>query len=286
MLTRILIVVAALICAIAGVASRAQAQLAPPTLPADEVYAPVVYVLSGPAQATDGDTVAFRLDYRPFTPPAGVPTGGGGAVFAYSIGPSLARAAEPAPPTFVYKIVVRGPASSHPGERVTYDIAYTLNDSTYRAGLGLTFSWPDAAASFVSAGAVAGPPGVLVHNGLSGGRDSFRRDLTADGTGTLGVALDVRGDFAGQLTAGVDIAGTNIFLPQGSATSVTTDIKAVTAQQPPPTVPGRSELALPSTGAAPARAHAPRASALTFVLAMAVAGVTVLVRGATMRPRR
>jgi hypothetical protein len=88
MLTRILIVVAALICAIAGVASRAQAQLAPPTLPADEVYAPVVYVLSGPAQATDGDTVAFRLDYRPFTPPAGVPTGGGGAVFAYSIEPN------------------------------------------------------------------------------------------------------------------------------------------------------------------------------------------------------
>lgn len=185
---------------------------------------------------------------------------------------AAAQSTPPAQGQFGYRVQVEGPQQATAGAEVNYQISYVLVDPAWAAGLGMEVSWPSAEASLASATAVSGPPGTATQPpGLAGaGREAFRWDLQRDGSGVLSVVLRISNGFAGDLTVGVDFAGTQIQLPPNSITSATT----------------RVTPALPSTGQ-PAGATVSGPGRLMTLLPAALFGLlgTLLVVSGYVAPR-
>lgn len=124
-----------------------------------------------------------------------------------------------------YRYVVSGPARAGSSTEVAYRLEYERVRET-PGSPGFVFTWAEGQASFVSSRIVSGPDGVMGPMASETGPVSgVRWDFSGTPErGTVEVALRMDPGLTGDFRLSIYVPGTDIVLPPGSITSVTTRV--------------------------------------------------------------
>ncbi len=137
----------------------------------------------------------------------------------------------PTPYVWPFTYTVSGPATAYAGDQVTYRVQYRRNSSTAPDSAGFVFNWEPAAALFVAATTVSGTQASLAEVEAS---DAFVEVPTTEGQGEVDITLEIKPNFAGTLTVGIDVRGTGITMPADSVDVARTAVSAPSPRTSPP----------------------------------------------------
>ena len=164
----------------------------------------------------------------------------------------------PTPYVWPFTYTVSGPAAAHSGDLVTYRVVYRRNNSTARDQAGFVFNWDPDAAVFVAGSTASGTQADFADVEVSA---AFIEVPTTEGQGEIDITLQIKWNFTGTLTVGIDVLGTGITMP---ADSVDVTRTIVTAPSP--------NTHLPTTGTG----QAARSNSPWIVAALLLGGVAFL----------